>query len=73
MTAPTARIVDGVSQSGRYVTSEDGAIADIINYLDDEGEETDDQEFARVAIVKWRDGELWSAVDLTQFTTVRGH
>lgn len=64
---PLTRDVQGVNINHRLVSADDGALGDIEYFLDLDGEATDDPEDACVAMVKWRDCELWSAVNLSAF------
>lgn len=50
----------------RLMARDDDVIGDIRSFLDGDGDETDDIEDARVAIVEWRDG-TWSPVELEGF------
>lgn len=50
----------------RLMARDDDVIGDIRSFLDADGDETDDIEAARIAIVEWRDG-TWSPVDLVGF------
>ena len=73
MSGPQTRVVQALNRASGLVSAEDGALGDITSYVDSDGEETDDQEHACVAIVKWRDCNYWSAVDLSAFEMQRVH
>lgn len=60
-------VVDAISLTDRVVIRSDTVLGDIDSFIDADGDETDDIDQARVAIVQWRDDGRWSPVDLGDF------
>ena len=55
-----------VNYTAGLAMTDDGVIGRIDTYLDFEGDETDEMDLARVAIVEWPD-ETWTPLDMSEF------
>lgn len=69
----TERIVEHCNISKRLVLAADGALGDIKQLLDADGDETLNVDDALFAVVCWRDDSLWSSIVLSDFQDQRVH
>lgn len=65
-------VVVAINVSARMAVRADDVVGDIVNFLDPDGDETDDPEGALVAIVQWRGEGSWSPVEIADFEQSRG-
>ena len=61
------RFVEACNFCQRYAVDDDGVIGDIDSFLDRDGDDTDEVNTARFAIVCWRDDKTWSPIDMDDF------
>ena len=59
----------GLNLTERTAMTDEGEIGDIVNFIDFEGDETQDLAIAEFAIIQWRNDRMWSCTALEDYTT----